>query len=93
MSNRTPVPDDELREELTTNEDVDVDGIEKKVIDGAMETLKSEKLKSINIEIDSLNPDHELIPDILVGNGFTNQVLHPAVFTPTSSNLICHRGD
>ena len=51
---------------------VDVDGIEPKIIKGAMETIRDPRLMSIRIELDKKSDEHMAIFDILHEAGFTH---------------------
>jgi FkbM family methyltransferase len=72
---------------------IDVDGIESKIIEGAMETLKSPELKSLLIEMnDNLMDDWEMIY-YLESKGFKATSAPPSVLAPTPSvhNVVLRR--
>jgi FkbM family methyltransferase len=49
---------------------IDIDGLEHRVISGAKKTLKSKKIKSLSIEINTHLKEHTALIDILGKNGF-----------------------
>ena len=77
---------------------IDVDGLEHKVIEGAITTLKNQKLKSVLIEIYSKLEEHMNIIDLLLSLGFeydSNQVEQDRIkegWNKGMGNIIFNRG-
>ncbi len=77
---------------------IDVDGLEHKVIEGAITTLKNPKVKSVLIEIYSKLEEHMNIIDLLLSLGFeydSNQVEQDRIkegWNKGMGNIIFNRG-
>jgi FkbM family methyltransferase len=57
---------------------VDVDGIEPRIVAGARQTLADPRLKSIMIEIDENNSEHQAIHEVMKSSGFGRSHKDPA---------------
>ncbi|MBT3331238.1 MAG: FkbM family methyltransferase [Rhodospirillaceae bacterium] len=49
---------------------LDVDGLEPRIIKGAMATLADPRMKSVLVEINTISPEDMGIPDVLLGLGY-----------------------
>ena len=71
---------------------IDVDGNEEIILNGAINTLKHKKIKSILIELDENLNNYELILKNLLNNGYTLKSktaspFHPEIFGSTKNHI------